>query len=139
LFKKHFSIFSNGDLDLDPRGSKCNTNQGLNTKFDNNISFLNLVIFWKPFFYFLSNSDIDPRGSKYGTNQGIHINLLYTKFDYTISFLSLVIDRKPFYYFWLRWPWHWLQGVKMQYQPVYSYKLALHEVWLQYLIAISSY
>jgi hypothetical protein len=57
LSGNHFSIFRNGDLDLDPRGPKCNTNQGLHisllyAKFDNNISFLPLVIVRKPFFYF---------------------------------------------------------------------------------------
>jgi hypothetical protein len=53
LSVNHFSIFSNSDLDLDPRGSKCNTNQSfhirlLNTKFDYNTSFQTLVIVRKP-------------------------------------------------------------------------------------------
>jgi hypothetical protein len=54
--KKHFSILGNSDLH--PRESKSNPNLGLHislhyTKFENNISFLTLVIVRKHFFLIL--------------------------------------------------------------------------------------
>jgi hypothetical protein len=49
-----FSIFSNSDIDFNPRGSKCNTNPTLYIdllfwKLDHIIAFLSLVIVQKPF------------------------------------------------------------------------------------------
>jgi hypothetical protein len=60
---------------------------------EKNISFLNLVIVQKPFFYSRhSDLDLDPRGQK-TVQTGVFI-----KVDFNISFLTLAIDLKPFFY-----------------------------------------
>jgi hypothetical protein len=88
------SIFSNGDLD--PRGSKYNTNQSLhksllNTKLDYKISFLTPLLSAIHCSIFKGELDLYPRGSKNNTNRSFHIRLLYTKSDYNTSFQTLDI------------------------------------------------